>query len=51
MGQEISVGGGDVLYFVRSPRSALAGGFGSPGFAGDVGSSQSTLNALSAVAF
>ena len=32
-------------------RSALAGGFGSPGFAGEVGSSQSTSNALSAVAF
>ena len=27
-GQEISVGGGDVLYHVRYPRSALAGGFG-----------------------
>ena len=34
-----------------SPRSALAGGFGSPGFAGKVGSSQSTSNALCAVAF
>ena len=30
-----TVGGGDVLYYVRSPRSALAGGFGSPGFAGE----------------
>ena len=49
--QEISVGGGDVLYHVRSPRSALAGGFGSPGFAGEAGSSQSSSNALSAVAF
>ena len=49
--REISVGGGDVLYHVRSPRSALAGGFGSPGFAGEVGSSQSPSNALSAVAF
>ena len=28
--QEISVGGGDVLYYVGSPRSALAGGFQSP---------------------
>ena len=39
------------MYHVRSPCSALAGGFGSPGFAGETGSSQSTLNALSAVAF
>ena len=31
--------------------SALAGGFGTPGFAREVGSSQSTSNALSAVAF
>ena len=31
--------------------SALAGGFRTPGFAGEVGSSQSTLNALSAEAF
>ena len=49
--REISVCGGDVLYHVRSLCSALAGGFGSPGFAGETGSSQSTLNALSAVAF
>ena len=49
--REISVGGGDVLYRVRSPRSALAGGFGSVGFGGETGSSQSTSNALSAVAF
>ena len=45
------VGGGDVLCCVRSPRSALAGGFGSPGFAGEASSSQSTSNVLSAVAF
>ena len=32
------------------PCSALAGGFGSPGFTGEAGSSQSTSNALSAVA-
>ena len=36
------------MYYVRS---ALVGGFGSPGFAGEISSSQSTLNALSAVAF
>ena len=50
-GREISVGGRDVLYYVRSPRSALAGGFGSPGFAGEASSSQTTSNTLSAVAF
>ena len=50
-GQEISVGGGDVLCFVHSPRSALAGDLGSPGFIGEAGSAQSTSNALSAVAF
>ena len=33
------------------PHSALAGGFGSPGFAGEAGSSQSTSNVLSAVTF
>ena len=33
------------------PRSALAGGFGLPGFAGEASSSQSTSNALPAVAF
>ena len=49
--REISVGVGDVLYHVRSPRSALAVSFGSPGFTGEVGSSQSSSNALSAVAF
>ena len=41
--REISVGGGDVLYH---DRSALAGGFESPGFAGEAGSSQSTSNEL-----
>ena len=50
-GREISVGGGDVLYYVRSPRSALADGFGSPGFTGETGSSQSTSIVLTAVAF
>ena len=39
------------MYYVRSPRSALAGGFGTPGFAGETSSSQSLSNALSAVAF
>ena len=39
------------MYHVYSPRSALAGGFGSPGLAGETSSSQSTSNALSAVAF
>ena len=39
------------MYYVRSPHSALAGGFGSPDFTGEVGPSQSALNALSAVAF
>ena len=33
------------------PRSALAGDFGTPGFTGEVGSSQSPSSALSAVAF
>ena len=51
VGQEISVGGRVVLYYVRSPRSALAGGLGTPGFPGEIFSSQSPLNALSAVAF
>ena len=36
---------------VHSPRSALAGGLGTPGFAGEASSSQSPSNALSAVAF
>ena len=39
------------MCYVRSPRSALAGGFGPPGFAGEASSSQSPSNALSAVAF
>ena len=36
---------------VRFRRSALAVDFGIPGFAGEVGPTQSTSNALSAVAF
>ena len=51
LSKEISVGGGDVLYYISSPRSALAGDFGTLGFAEEVSSSQSTSNALSAVAF
>ena len=39
------------MCFVRSPLSALPGGFGSTGFAGEAGSSQLTSTALSAVAF
>ena len=39
------------MYHVRSRRSALAGGFGSPGFAEGTGSSQSTSYARSAVVF
>ena len=39
------------MCFVCFPRSAFAGAFGGPGFAGEAGSSQSTSNALSAVAF
>ena len=50
-GREISVGGGDVLCYVRSPRSVLAVDFGTPGFAGETSSSQSPSNALYAVAF
>ena len=50
-GREVSVGGRDVLCCVHSPRSALAGGFGTPGFAGEAGSTQLPSNVLSAVAF
>ena len=38
-GREISVGGGEMSCFVCSPRSALGGAFGAPGFAGEAGSS------------
>ena len=38
------------MYHAFSPSSALAGGLGSPGFAGAVGSSRSTLDVLIAVA-
>ena len=50
-GREISVVWQRRLYYVRSPSSTLAGDFGTPGFAGETSSSQSTLNALFAVAF
>ena len=51
--REISVGGGDVLCFDRSPppRSALAGDLGSPGFAGEAGPARLPSNVLPAVAF
>ena len=39
------------MCFIRSRRSALADAFGAPGFAGEVASSQSSSNALPAVAF
>ena len=51
VGREISVGGGEISCFVLSPCSALAGAFGAPDFAGEVGSSQSSSDALPAVAF
>ena len=38
-GRGISVGGGEISCFVRSPHSALPGAFRAPGFAGEVGSS------------
>ena len=50
-GREISVGGGEILCFDRSPHSALAGAFGASGFAGEVGSTKSSSNALPAVEF
>ena len=45
------VGGRDVLYFDRSPRSALAGDLGSPGFSAEAGPTRSPSNVLPAVAF
>ena len=48
--REVSYGSGEILYHAISPSSALAGGLGSPGFAGAVGSSRSTSDALIAVA-
>ena len=48
--REVPYGSGEILYHAISPSSALAGGLGSPGFAGAVGSSRSTSDALIAVA-
>ena len=50
-GREIYVGGGELSCFICSPRSALAGAFGAPGFAEKASSAQLSSNALSAVAF
>ena len=49
-GREVPYGSGEILYDAISPSSALAGGLGPPGFAGAVGSSRSTSDALLAVA-
>ena len=48
--REVPYGSGEILYDAISPSSALAGGVGPPGFAGAVGSSRSTSDALLAVA-
>ena len=48
--REIPIGGGEILCFEISPGSALAGDPWSPGFAGAVGSSRSSSDALLAVA-
>ena len=48
--REVPYGSGEILYHAISPSSALAGDLGSPGFAGAVGSSRSTSDALIAVA-
>ena len=48
--REVPYGSGEILYHAISPSSALAGDFGSPGFARAVGSSRSTSDALIAVA-
>ena len=48
--REVPYGSGEILYHAISPSSALAGGLGPPGFAGAVGSSRSTSDALIAVA-
>ena len=48
--REVPYGSGEILYHAISPSSALAGGLGPPGFAGAVGSSRSTSDALVAVA-
>ena len=48
--QEIPCGSGEILFHAISPGPALAGDSGSPGFAGTVGSSRSSSDALLAVA-
>ena len=48
--REVPYGSGEIMYHAISPSSALAGDFGSPGFARAVGSSRSTSDALIAVA-
>ena len=49
-GREVPCSSGEILFNAISPSSALAGDLGSPGFAGAVGSSRSTSDALLAVA-
>ena len=48
--REIPIGSGEILFHAISPGPALAGDSGSPGFAGAVGSSRSSSDALLAVA-
>ena len=48
--REVPCGSGEILFHAISPSPALAGDLGSPGFAGAVGSSRSTSDALLAVA-
>ena len=48
--REVPYGSGEILFHAISPGSALAGDLGSPGFAGAVGASRSTSDALLAVA-
>ena len=48
--REIPYGSGEILFHAISPGPALAGDSGSPGFAGTVGSSRSSSDALLAVA-
>ena len=48
--REVPYGSGEILYHAISPSSALAGGLGPPGFAGAVGASRSSSDALIAVA-
>ena len=48
--REIPIGSGEILFHAISPSPALAGDSRSPGFAGAVGSSRSSSDALLAVA-